>query len=222
MSLIFAAQLSAVATAVLAVFAIVTAFYARQAFRKQSQEVGAIERQVKDQQELTRQQAELLKVQSGRLELQGEQLDDQRKVNADQAKVLKLQADELRESLAARQRAAEEQRKAQASKVFIVEAEGLSRPPSGSPAVPFVVARAVNSSDQPVYDVEFYWRRGSAGHGEPNPEPLGILLPGEREEKSRDFPGETNMAVSGAILRFRDAAGVRWIRRPDGRLREQP
>ena len=222
MSLIFAAQLSAVATAVLAVFAIVTAFYARQAFRHQSQEVGAIERQVKDQQELTRQQAELLTVQSGRLELQGEQLDDQRKVNADQAKVLKLQADELRESLAARQRAAEEQRKAQASKVFIVESEGLSRPPSGSPAVPFVVARAVNSSDQPVYDVEFYWRRGSAGHGEPNPEPLGILMSGEREEKSRDFPGETNMAVSGAILRFRDAAGVRWIRRPDGRLREQP
>ena len=47
-------------------------------------------------------------------------------------------------------------------------------------------------------------------------------MPGEREEKSRDFPGETNMAVSGAILRFRDSAGVRWIRRPDGRLREQP
>ena len=131
MSLIFATQLSAAATAVLAVFAIVTAFYARQAFRKQSQEVSAIERQVKDQQELTRQQAELLKIQSGRLELQGEQLDDQRKVNAGQAEVLKLQADELRESLAARQRAAEEQRKAQASKVFIVEAEGVSRPPSG-------------------------------------------------------------------------------------------
>ena len=52
MSLIFATQLTAVATAVLAVFAIVTAFYARQAFRKQSQEVSAIERQVTDQQEL--------------------------------------------------------------------------------------------------------------------------------------------------------------------------
>ena len=107
MSLTFATQLTAVATAVLAVFAIVTAFYARQAFRKQSQEVSAIERQVKDQQELTRQQAELLKIQSGRLELQGQQLDDQRKVNAGQAEVLKLQADDLRESLAARQRAAE-------------------------------------------------------------------------------------------------------------------
>ena len=222
MSVDLSGEITAIATAVLAVFAIGTAIYARQAFRKQSQEVSAIERQVKDQQELTRQQAELLKIQSGRLELQGQQLDDQRQVNADQAKVLKLQADEFRESLAERQRAAEEQRKAQASKVFIVEAEGLSRPPSGPPAVPFVVARAVNSSDQPVYDVEFYWRRGSAGYGEPNPEPLGILMPGEREEKSRDFPGETNMAVSGAILRFRDAAGVRWIRRPDGGLSEQP
>ena len=221
MSSDLSAEITAIATAVLAVFAIVTAFFARQAFRKQSQEVRAIERQVKDQHELTRQQAELLKVQSGQLELQRQLLDDQRKASTDQAKVLKLQADELRESLAARQRAAEEQRKAQASKVFIVEAEGLSRPPSGPPAIPFVVARAVNSSDQPVYDVEFYWRRGSASHGEPNPEPLGILLPGEQEEKSRDFPSDTNMAISGAILRFRDAAGVRWIRRTDGGLIEQ-
>jgi hypothetical protein len=222
MSLLFAAGLSAVATAVLAVFAIVTACYARQAFRSQSQQVSAIERQVRDQQELIRQQAGLLTIQSGRLELQGQQLDDQRKASAGQATVLELQADDLRASLAQRQRAAGEQRKAQASRVYIVEAEGLSRPPGGLPAVPFVVARAVNSSDQPVYDAEFYWRRGSAGHGEPNPEPLGILMPGEREEKSRDFPGETGMAVSGAVLRFRDSAGVRWIRRPDGGLSEQP
>jgi hypothetical protein len=40
MSLIFATQLTAVATAVLAVFAIVTAFYAVRAFREQSQEVS--------------------------------------------------------------------------------------------------------------------------------------------------------------------------------------
>lgn len=221
MSVDLSGEITAIAIAVLAVFAIVTAFYARQAFRKQSQEVSVIERQVKDQQELTRQQAELLKIQSGQLELQRQQLDHQRQVNAGQAEVLKLQADDLRESLTARQRVAEEQRKAQASKVFIVEAEGLSRPPSGPPAVPFVVARAVNSSDQPIYEAEFYWRRGSASHGEPNPEPLGILMPGEREEKSRDFPSEANMAVSGAILRFRDAAGVTWIRRPDGGLVEQ-
>jgi hypothetical protein len=73
MSLIFATQLTAVATVVLAAFAIVTAWYARRAFLKQSQEVRAIEQQVKDQQELTRQQADLLNVQSGQLELQRQQ-----------------------------------------------------------------------------------------------------------------------------------------------------
>ena len=77
MSVIFATQLTAAATAVLAVFAIVTAFYARQAFRKQSQEVSAIQRQVKDQQELAQQQAELLRIQSCQLELQRRQFDDQ-------------------------------------------------------------------------------------------------------------------------------------------------
>jgi hypothetical protein len=63
MSGVFAEQLTAVATAILALFAIVTAWYARRAFLKQSREVAAIERQVFDGQELARQQAELLKVQ---------------------------------------------------------------------------------------------------------------------------------------------------------------
>jgi hypothetical protein len=52
MSLIFATQLTAVATVVLAVFAIVTAFYARQAFRRQSREVVILaeqnEREIRD------------------------------------------------------------------------------------------------------------------------------------------------------------------------------
>jgi hypothetical protein len=222
MSLIFATQLTAIATAVLAVFAIATAWYARRAFLKQSQEVAAIERQVKDQQELTMQQAGLLKIQSGLLEVQRQQLDDQRNANVGQAEVLKLQADELRESLAARQRAAEEQRKAQASKVFIAEDQGTYLPPSGPPPVPTANARVVNSSDQPIYEADFYWRRGSASRGEPNPEPLGIIMPGGQVVRGRDFPPDTNMAVSGAILRFRDAAGVRWIRRPDGGLSEHP
>lgn len=45
MSLIFATQLTAGATAALAVFAIVTALFALLAFRKQSEEVRAIEQQ---------------------------------------------------------------------------------------------------------------------------------------------------------------------------------
>jgi hypothetical protein len=48
MSEILAEQLTALATVVLAVFAIVTAWYARHAFLKQSQEVRAIEQQVTD------------------------------------------------------------------------------------------------------------------------------------------------------------------------------
>jgi hypothetical protein len=47
MSLIAASQLTAVATAVLAAFAIVTAWYARRAFREQSKEVLLIQKQLK-------------------------------------------------------------------------------------------------------------------------------------------------------------------------------
>jgi hypothetical protein len=221
MSLIFATQLTAVATAVLAVFAIVTAWYARRAFLKQSREVAAIEQQVTDARELARQQAELLKVQSGQLGLQRQQFDDQRQANAKQAEVLGLQADELRESLAERKRAAEQQRHAQASMVFIWEHVDTNWTP-GHAEVPRVTAHVVNTSDQPVYDAELLWRRGSSSHGEPNPEPLPTVMPGDDLARSREFPLDTNMAVSGAVLRFRDAAGTRWVRRKDGYIGERP
>jgi hypothetical protein len=99
--------ITGVATAVLAVFAIVTAWYARQAFRKQSQEVGD--------------QASMLKVQS-------KQLTQQRKINARQTKVLKLQARELRESLDERKREAEQRKIAQAAKVFVSKADSSYAP----------------------------------------------------------------------------------------------
>jgi hypothetical protein len=68
---------------------------------------------------------------------------------------------------------------------------------------------------------ELRWHRGSAGYGEPNPEPLGTILPGGNAERWRTFPAGTNMAVSGAVLRFRDASNAVWMRRPDGGLTEQ-
>jgi hypothetical protein len=64
MSVDLSSEITAIATAVLSVFAIVTAWYARRAFLKQSQEVRAIERQVTDQEELTRQQAGVLELQA--------------------------------------------------------------------------------------------------------------------------------------------------------------
>ena len=37
----------------------------------------------------------------------------------------------------------------------------------------------------------------------------------------RAFPRGANLAASGAVLRFRDAAGAKWMRRPNGELIEQ-
>ena len=97
------ALITAAATAVLAVFAVFTARYARKAFREQSQEVHD--------------QAKMLKVQS-------EQLDEQRKINAEQTAVLRLQAQELEESLAERKREREQRSRAQASRVFVWQEHG--------------------------------------------------------------------------------------------------
>jgi hypothetical protein len=223
MSLIFATQLAAVATSVLAVFAIFTAFYARQAFRKQSQEVTAIERQVKDQEELTRQQAELLKVQSGQLELQRAQLDEQRQVNTRQAEVLELQAADLRESLEERKRDAYDRRRAQASRVFIEEERHsyISDPRVITGGTAWIAVKVLNRSDDLVYAAELRWHLGSAPHGDPNPEPLGAIMPLGEISKRRVFPQDANLDVCGAVLAFRDAAGIKWMRRPDADLTEQ-
>lgn len=223
------ALLTAIGTVVLAVFAIVTARYARKAFREQSREVAAIEQQVKDEQEVTHQQAELLKIQAEQLELQRRQLEDQQATSTEQAKVLRLQVVELQESLDERKRQAEREHSYQASLVFLTE-EHYGGRASGrgerwiddiGPRPPSVTAAAHNTSDQPVYDAEFRWHLGSAGHGEPNPEPIGTILPGAAHTSTRDFPPGTNLQVSGAVLRFRDGAGTVWIRRPDGGLTEQ-
>jgi type II secretory pathway pseudopilin PulG len=80
MSLIFATQLAAVATTVLAVFAIATAWYARRAFRAQSREV--------------RDQSEMLRLQSSRLELQERQFKDQRAINQKRDALLNKQLSE--------------------------------------------------------------------------------------------------------------------------------
>jgi hypothetical protein len=206
-------EITAIATAVLAVFAIVTAIYAVRAFRKQSKEVSD--------------QARMLEVQS-------EQLDEQRKLTNLQTPVLELQAAELRESLderkreaEQRERNAEQRRRAQASQVFMWEEHHAHDPRIGSTlrelkgAHPTAYAHVKNTSAQPVYEAEFRWHRGSERHGDPNPEPLGIIMPGVEISKVRDFPPGTNMAASGAVLSFRDAAGMTWIRRPDGGLVEQ-
>ena len=207
MSLIFATQLTAVATAVLAVFAIITGIYAIRAFLKQTQEV--------------RDQAKMLEVQS-------EQLADQRKINAEQTGVLKLQAAELRESLEERKRDAEQRYRAQATQVFLTQRLNRTIPMGyveQHGVEPFVTVTVTNTSDQPIYDAELRWHIGTADHREePNPEPLGTVMPGKDEavSKMRPFPFGTDLSNSGAVVSFTDANNVRWLRRADNYLGEFP
>ena len=183
MSEISASQLTAVATFALAILALITAVFAGLAFRKQSQEVRAIERQVTDQQEVTRQQAELLRVQAGQLELQRQQFEQE-------------QAD---------------RRQAQASLVYMsVE----PRPFDGSPQEMRDAACVYNTSAQPIYDVVLVLD-GRPDQRQP------VLLPG----RTCDWRGLGAAFASGqrpAWITFRDSAGVRWLRHPNGRLAEEP
>jgi hypothetical protein len=182
MSLLVAAQITAIATAILAVGAIVTAVLAYRALIKETQEVRAIERQVTDQQEFARRQSE----------------------------VLELQARELDESLAERKWEAEQRRIAQASRIFTGAAPFSEDTADVSP-------RVVNASDLPVYDAQLW----HSAHSDPDYDDLGTILPGEAIVGAGRYPAGTNPAKMNVILKFRDAAGVTWIRTQEGALIEQ-
>jgi hypothetical protein len=192
----------AVATVVLAVFAIVTAWYARQAYLKQSKEVSD--------------QAKMLGVQS-------KQLAEQRKINEEQTKVLDLQATELSESLAERKREAAQRKIAQASRVFIwIETtdepliDGIQRQITPCTAI---IAHLKNTSQQPVYDIHIVWRLRDKAWDQPDY--IGsVLMPGDQANRMRiinpNYPGHGNPALFGAVADFRDATGWHWQANPDG------
>lgn len=200
MSLLGATILTAVATAVLAVGAIVTAVLAWLAFRKQSREVAAIEQQVSDQKDLTAQQAKLLEVQAGQLELQRRQFEQE-------------QAD---------------RRRAQASRIFFTVSRGDKsttqvQRATGVPDPGNVTVRVTNTSQQPVYDLRICWRKDTAAWGEDGT--AEILMPEASAVRMHPFPdglpATVDRSLFGAVVRFRDAAGVRWLLRPDGQLAEE-
>ena len=198
MSEIFAAQLSAFATLALAVLALVAAVLAYLAWRKQSQEVGD--------------QAELLRVQS-------EQLEEQRKTNAKQAEVLDLQAAELRKSLEERVREARRRVRAQAQLVFLTEGRYKGRdagPLDSEP--PSITATVVNTSNQPIYKAEVYWFLGEASYSKPDPDHLGVILPGQSASSTRKFPPGTDLGACRAEVVFCDADTITFVRRADGYL----
>lgn len=149
---------AAVATAVLALLAVVTAIFAIKAFGKQSAELAILT----------------------------EQAADQRATNVKLA-AAELQALELRESLAHRKAQQQQARRGQASRVFISQEVDVSpgarttafmeAMAAGESPLP-VIATVHNTSSQPIYDVELLWHRGTPAHGDPNPEPVPPVMPG--------------------------------------------
>jgi cbb3-type cytochrome oxidase subunit 3 len=179
MSVDLSGEITAIATAVLAVFAIVTAAFAVLAFRKQSKEVSD---------------------QALMLELQSEQLAEQRKVNAEQIRVLGLQAAELRESLAERKREAAERRRAQASRIFI----SAEPSPEGSVPIDSFLVHIVNTSQQPIYHLIFFWRDGTGEWNEPPGPPGHPVLILQPDFVTFMFGG----LVAGSGRFWRDAGGA--------------
>ena len=193
MSLDLSGEITAIATAVLAAFAIVTGIYAVRAFRKQSQEVSD---------------------QASMLQIQSEQLAEQRKVNEEQIRVLALQAAELRESLDERKREAVERRNAQAAQVHIV-LKVVSQGPRRRPRDRGNRREHQRAAAARVRREALLAPR-AAGYGTPNPELLGTLLTLRDESRRREFPRGADPAACGAALSFRDAFGVNWVKTPDG------
>ena len=159
MSEIFAGQLTAVANVVLAAFAIVTAILAGLAFLKQSREV--------------RDQAEMLRIQA-------EQLGEQRKIN-------ELQAEDLRESLRERIRLRQVAERQQADQILFWMSstwlpaipEKIARSGFSSPSTTAVhMAVIVNESRRPIQNVV-----------------CRISAASDLEKNSPPSPGESGFAI---------------------------
>ena len=75
---------------------------------------------------------------------------------------------------------------------------------------------AQNASSFPVHDAQF-WYYGPDGLSDPDD--LGMIMPGSVGLNGKQMRYEE--AVERTILTFRDAEGIRWIRRADGTLQEQ-
>jgi hypothetical protein len=147
------------------------------------------------------------------------QFDDQRKVND-------LQARELQESLAERRREAEERRRAQAARVYVIinvfprnkahpGNEYVAGRSARQPAIGVIVH---NASDRPVYDVRIHYLTLPDCVQAGTEDSLGTLGPQDRTAPvQRDVPnGPVEQFI--AIAYFRDAAGLRWTVTPNGLL----
>ena len=122
-------------------------------------------------------------------------------------KAFREQAREVAILVAENNRQAAERRRAQAASVYI----GL--PVRG---IRVVQPSAQNASGLPVFDAQF-WYTGPDGLS--GPHDLGMIMPGPVGINGQQMRYEE--AVQRAILTFRDAEGISWIRMADGTLQEQ-
>lgn len=188
MSMLVAAQLTAWATLVLAIFAVVAAIFAFLAWRGQTEEIETLKDQLASQEELTEAQLPLLQDQ----------------------KV------ELKDSREQREREMQERREAYASRVFIwAEAKGTyvhvnKADNTYSNDVAWTASTHIrNAGELPVYDVIFSWRIGSRmAHQENHTLPL---MPDDPDVIATwELPPDTSKDSVTAVAFLRDAAGNRW------------
>ena len=100
-----------------------------------------------------------------------------------------------------------ERRQAQAARVYIFVEDVRPR---------YAHPYARNGSDFPVYDAQF-WQADLGGLSDPDD--AGMIPPGGGAVCGT--PVSYLDALANTVLTFRDAAGARWIRMPDGTIKEQ-
>jgi hypothetical protein len=122
--MLVATWFTAVATGLLAIFAVITAYFAKKAFNKQSEEVCTIQEQVKGQE----------------------------RVNSEQIRVLELQYCELRESLEERKREADERRRAQAECIGVTWTN--NKPSLDDHGAIKSMVTVINGSRRPIRNVQ--------------------------------------------------------------------
>ena len=155
---------------------------------------------------------------------QSSQLKDQRDLNKKQTAVLKLQAQELEESLAERKREREQRSRAQASRVFVRQEHGPVRSTTAASAARGAtggrtkIAHLVNTSEQPIYDVMINWNLGDEPTGQCY---LTPLMPGAEDKVTVTVPPKADPEQLEPVAFFRDAAGAHWRTTPDGKLTKQ-
>jgi hypothetical protein len=213
MPLPFAMKLTAVATSVLAVVAIAAAILAGLAFRRQSQLLRAIERQMKEEQPqaASEPQSQQLEERLQQLEAQRQQLEEQRQ-----------QLEEQRQASAGR---ADEKRRCQAAMVtawFAEEREGTS----------LWGACIRNASGLPIRDVGTFFHsvdeKGEGGEWDSRAlggpvERIRVVPPGADcfvmvPRNIRGHMGDITESAYVVSIEFVDAAGNRWERDPRGAL----